>query len=176
MQLSKRITGLTGGGSDGWDVYYKANRMTADGVDVIHLTQGEHDIGTHRSILEAMHEAALAGHTGYTDFNGTARLRERVARRLTERTGIRTTPDNVQIAPGGQSALFAAHSATCDEGDTTYCHARRLHSVGSSAGKYQRWLTDQKSSGTNGSSTMAIMATIRKRWKKVVRFMIRGGV
>ena len=117
MQLSKRLTGLTGGGSDGWDVYYKANRMTADGMDITHLTQGEHDIGTDRSILDAMHEAALAGHTGYTNFCGNPNLRERVAKRLTERTGVKTTPDNVQIAPGGQSALFAAHSATCDEGD-----------------------------------------------------------
>lgn len=117
MQLSKRLTGLTGGGSDGWDVYYKANRMTAEGMDITHLTQGEHDIGTDRSILDAMHEAALAGHTGYTNFCGNPNLRERVAKRLTERTGVKTTPDNVQIAPGGQSALFAAHSASCDEGD-----------------------------------------------------------
>ena len=117
MQLSKRITGLTGGGSDGWDVYYRANQMTADGIDVTHLTQGEHDIGTDVSILEAMHQAALAGHTGYSMFNGNTNLRERVAQRLTERTGVRTTPDNVQITPGGQSALFAAHCATCDQGD-----------------------------------------------------------
>ena len=117
MQLSKRITGLTGGGSDGWDVYYRANEMSAAGVDVTHLTQGEHDIGTDRSILEAMHASALAGHTGYTNFNGIPALRERVAKRLTERTGVKTTPDNVQITPGGQSGLFATHSATCDEGD-----------------------------------------------------------
>lgn len=117
MQLSKRITGLTGGGSDGWDVYYRANQMTADGVDVIHLTQGEHDIGTDRSILDAMYQAALDGHTGYSMFNGNTNLRERVAKRLTERTGVKTTPDNVQITPGGQSALFAAHCATCDQGE-----------------------------------------------------------
>lgn len=118
MQLSRRITGLTGGGSDGWDVYYRANRMAADGAPVVHLTIGEHDIGTDRSILDAMHAATLAGHTGYSMFHGNANLREAVARRVTERTGVPTTPENVLVVPGGQAGLFATHHAACDEGDT----------------------------------------------------------
>ena len=118
MQLSKRITGLTGGGSDGWDVYYRAKQMVEDGVDVTQLTIGEHDIGTDRSILDAMHAAAVAGHTGYSMFNGNTNLREAIAKRVTERTGVTTTPDNVLVTPGGQSALFATHSGACDEGDT----------------------------------------------------------
>ena len=44
MALSKRIATLTGGGSDGWDLFLKARRMIADGVDVTELTIGEHDI------------------------------------------------------------------------------------------------------------------------------------
>ena len=43
MKLSERILGLTGGGSDGWDVYRKARAMKAAGEDVIELTVGEHD-------------------------------------------------------------------------------------------------------------------------------------
>ena len=38
MGLSKRITGLTGGGSDGWDVFLKAREMIAAGTDVSELT------------------------------------------------------------------------------------------------------------------------------------------
>lgn len=117
MALSNRITGLTGGGSDGWDVYYRAKAMQAEGQDVIMLTLGEHDIPTDPSILEAMHQAALAGHTGYCLFQGNLSLRERVAKRVTERTGVPTSPDNVQILPGGQAGLFSAHHAVCDEGD-----------------------------------------------------------
>jgi len=118
MRLAGRITGLTGGGSDGWDVYYKANAMDATGHDITHLTIGEHDIGTDRSILDAMHDATLAGITGYSAFNGIGGLRERVAARVTERTGVPTTPDNVLVVPGGQAGLFTAHHAACDEGDT----------------------------------------------------------
>ncbi|MEL6648729.1 MAG: aminotransferase class I/II-fold pyridoxal phosphate-dependent enzyme [Pseudomonadota bacterium] len=117
MNLSRRITGLTGGGSDGWDVYYKANAMTEAGHDVTHLTIGEHDIGTDRSILDAMHAATLAGHTGYPALNGRKNLRETIAARVTERTGIKTTPDNVLVVPGGQAGLFATHAAACDDGD-----------------------------------------------------------
>lgn len=118
MRLSRRITGIIQGGSDGWDVYYRANRLSDEGLDITHLTIGEHDIGTDRSILDAMHEATLAGHTGYSAFNGKIGLRERVAQRVSERTGLPTTPDNVLVVPGGQAGLFATHHAACDEGDT----------------------------------------------------------
>ncbi|WP_420555546.1 pyridoxal phosphate-dependent aminotransferase [Roseovarius sp.] len=117
MALSKRITGLTGGGSDGWDVYYKAKDMMDAGEDVAMLTIGEHDIGTDDSILDAMHAATKAGHVGYSMFNGNLNLRETVADRVTARTGVKTTPDNVLVVPGGQAGLFAAHHAACDEGD-----------------------------------------------------------
>ena len=117
MKMSTRITGINGGGSDGWDVYYRAKQMQAAGEDVTMLTIGEHDIGTDRSILDAMHAAALAGHVGYSAFNGNRNLRERVARRVADRTGVRTTPENVLVVPGGQAGLFASHHGACDEGD-----------------------------------------------------------
>ncbi|MEM1351419.1 MAG: aminotransferase class I/II-fold pyridoxal phosphate-dependent enzyme [Pseudomonadota bacterium] len=118
MKLSQRITGLTGGGSDGWDVFNKAREMIADGIPVVELTIGEHDIRTAAPILQEMHRAALAGHTGYAAVPGTPDLRACVAARYTERTGVPTSVQNVLITPGGQAALFAAHMAACDPGDT----------------------------------------------------------
>ncbi|PCH70642.1 MAG: aspartate aminotransferase [Rhodobacteraceae bacterium] len=118
MKLSHRITNLTGGGSDGWDVFYRARAMIDAGEPVTELTIGEHDIGTHASILEAMHASAMGGHTGYAMVPGVDALRDAVAARVQARTGVPTTRDNVLITPGGQSALFATHHAVCDEGDT----------------------------------------------------------
>ncbi|MGC3936717.1 pyridoxal phosphate-dependent aminotransferase [Roseobacter sp. EG26] len=118
MQLSSRITGLTGGGSDGWDVFLKARRMIATGTPVTELTIGEHDIRTAAPILQDMHASALGGHTGYAAVPGTETLRQTVAARVQERSGVPTTRDNVMITPGGQAALFAAHMAACDPGDT----------------------------------------------------------
>lgn len=118
MKLSQRITDINGGGSDGWDVFYRARRMVADGKPVTELTIGEHDIGTSPAILNAMHAAAVGGHTGYAMVPGTNDLRQTVAARIASRTGVATTMDNILITPGGQAALFAAHTAVCNPGDT----------------------------------------------------------
>ncbi len=117
MKLSDRITQITGGGSDGWDVFYRARRMVAEGYAVTELTIGEHDIGTDASILDAMNRSARDGHTGYAMVPGTDLLRDTVAARVQTRTGVPTTRNNVLITPGGQAALFAAHMAVCNPGD-----------------------------------------------------------
>jgi arginine:pyruvate transaminase len=118
MQISKRLTGILGGGSDGWGVFLRARQMIANGTPVTELTIGEHDIRTAAPILQDMHRAALAGHTGYAAISGTTTLRDTVAQRVQNRTGVKTTRDNVVITPGGQSALFAAHAAATNPGDT----------------------------------------------------------
>ena len=117
MKLSRRITNLNGGGSDGWGVFYRSRKMIADGTAVTELTIGEHDIRTDPSILAAMDAAARGGHTGYAMVPGVRDLRETVARRIARRTGVPTTYENILITPGGQAALFAAHHAVCDESD-----------------------------------------------------------
>lgn len=117
MQISDRIAGILGGGSDGWEVFNKARAMIADGVNVTELTIGEHDIRTAAPILQDMHRAALAGNTGYAAIPGMAALREEVAARVQAQSGVPTGPENVMITPGGQSALYAAHFAVCDPGD-----------------------------------------------------------
>lgn len=118
MKLSNRITGILGDGSDGWEVFLKARAMIKDGIDVTELTIGEHDIRTAAPILQHMHKTALAGHTGYAAVPGTDELRETVAKRVQAQSGVPTRPENVMITPGGQAALFAAHVAVCDAGDT----------------------------------------------------------
>ena len=118
MQLSTRITGLLGGGSDGWGVFLRARQMIADGTAVTELTIGEHDIRTAAPILQDMHRAAMGGHTGYASVPGTPALRDAVAQRVQDRTGVPTTRENVLITPGGQAALFAAHAAAVNPGDT----------------------------------------------------------
>jgi arginine:pyruvate transaminase len=118
MQASRRISTLLGGGSDGWGVFLRARQMIAEGTPVTELTIGEHDIRTAAPILQEMHRAALAGQTGYAAIPGIPALRAAIAERVSARTGVETLPENVLITPGGQSALFAAHMAVLDPGDT----------------------------------------------------------
>ncbi len=118
MQVSRRLTNITGGGSGGWDLFNRAREMKLSGIPVTELTIGEHDTPTDPSILDAMHRAALDGHTGYTTIGGLAELRQRIAQRVQQRTGVPTAPANVLIVPGGQAGLFGALMATCEPGDT----------------------------------------------------------
>ncbi len=116
-QLSTRITTLNESGSDGWEVFYRARKMIANGTAVTELTIGEHDIGTDSSILAAIGAAARGGHTGYAMVPGVDALRRTVAERVTAQSGVATGPQNVLITPGGQAALFAAHMAVLTPGD-----------------------------------------------------------
>ncbi|UWQ12423.1 aminotransferase class I/II-fold pyridoxal phosphate-dependent enzyme [Aliiroseovarius crassostreae] len=117
MRISTRIAGILDGGDDGWGVFYRARAMVEAGEQVTELTIGEPDQATDPSILHAMYQAALNGHTGYAAIPGTNALRDAVAARVQTRTGVPTGRENVMITPGGQAGLFAAHMAACDEGD-----------------------------------------------------------
>ncbi|MEL6642010.1 MAG: pyridoxal phosphate-dependent aminotransferase [Pseudomonadota bacterium] len=118
MQVSQRLQNINGGGDDGWALFERSRAMIAAGIPVIELTQGEHDIPTDPMILAAMDEAAQAGHTGYAPIMGIPALRDVVAARITERTGVLTTRDNIIIEPGGQAGLYATHHAVLDVGET----------------------------------------------------------
>jgi len=114
---SHRIRTITGTGDDGWSIMYRARDLKAAGIAVADLTVGEHDIRTDPAILAEMNRSARAGHTGYASVPGIAALRDAVAARIAARTGVPTTRANIVITPGAQSALFAAHHATCNAGD-----------------------------------------------------------
>ncbi|MEM9012753.1 MAG: pyridoxal phosphate-dependent aminotransferase [Pseudomonadota bacterium] len=117
MQMSRRILGVGGDGSDAWDVYERARERQAAGKPVVMLTIGDHDRTTPRPILDAMHRSAVGGNTGYAAMRGSASLRAAIARRAAERTGIAVAPEQVVVTAGGQAALFAAFIATLDPGD-----------------------------------------------------------
>lgn len=116
-RFSNRVTTLTGGGSDGWDLYRKSCDMLDRGLDVVQLTLGEHDQKTDPAILDAMYRAALDGHTGYASIPGTDALRDRVAARTERITGVATDRTHVAVTAGGQAGLLAAHNVACDPGD-----------------------------------------------------------
>lgn len=116
--LSSRITQISPGGDDGWDVFRKAQSLKAAGEPIIDLTIGEHDVRTDPSILAAMDASARGGHTGYSAIPGIEALRSKLATRIETRTGVPTTSRNIIVMPGGQASLFAAHLAVTDPGQS----------------------------------------------------------
>jgi arginine:pyruvate transaminase len=121
MQLAQRVAHMTGDGSDGWEILFRAREMIAAGETVLNLTIGEPDIKTAPEILEAMHQSAMAGATGYSGIAGIEPLRAEIAARVTARTGVPTSPAQVIVTPGGQAGLYAAHQVLLDAGQTGLC-------------------------------------------------------
>ena len=116
MRASARIRGIAEGG-DGWAILGRVRAMRAGGRAVKDLTIGEHDVPTDPAILAAMDASARGGNTGYAAVPGIPALREAIAARVAERTGVPTTASNVLVTPGGQAALFAALVTACEPGD-----------------------------------------------------------
>lgn len=118
MKLSTRIRSIVEGGSDGWEVWYRARDLRDAGHDITMLTLGDHDRLTPEVLIEAMAAAARSGHTGYKPMAGMAELRAAVAARVAARSGAACSPEEVIIVPGGQAGLFAALTAVLDQGET----------------------------------------------------------
>lgn len=118
MKLAARVAHMTGNGSDGWGILFRARDMIAAGETVTMLTIGEPDVRTDPEVLAAMAASAAAGNTGYTDIAGQRALRAEIAARVSARTGQPTNAAQVVVTPGGQAALFAAHMALLDAGET----------------------------------------------------------
>nr|WP_246206420.1 pyridoxal phosphate-dependent aminotransferase [Propylenella binzhouense] len=86
----------------------RAQALAAQGRDIINLGIGQPDFRTPDHIVEAAVKALRDGHHGYTPATGILPLREAVARRTLETTGVGVSPDNVVIVPGGKVTMFAA--------------------------------------------------------------------
>ncbi|MGI9402509.1 MAG: pyridoxal phosphate-dependent aminotransferase [Rhizobiaceae bacterium] len=96
------------GEENAFAVLARATELAAQGRDIINLGIGQPDFSTPPHIVEAAVKALRDGHHGYTPANGILPLREAVARRTLEMTGVETSPDNVMIMPGGKVTMFAA--------------------------------------------------------------------
>jgi arginine:pyruvate transaminase len=111
MELSKRITTLEDGGTDGWAVHYRSMEMKRAGEQVVSLCVGEPDRGVDAGVADAMDASVRAGNTGYAAVQGIPELREALA----TREGVGS--DEIMVTSGGQAALFSALSACADFGD-----------------------------------------------------------
>jgi aspartate/methionine/tyrosine aminotransferase len=96
------------GEENAFAVLARANALAAKGRDIINLGIGQPDFRTPDHIVEAAIRALRDGHHGYTPAVGILPLREAVARRTLQTTGVEVSPDQVLIVPGGKVTMFAA--------------------------------------------------------------------
>lgn len=94
----------------------RADRMIAEGVDVVKLSLGEPDFGAPPAVREAMREQCDGRPQPYTAARGLPELREAIARFYRERHGLDVDPKRVFVTAGGSAALLLAVALTVDPG------------------------------------------------------------
>jgi aspartate aminotransferase len=94
-----------------------ARDLKAQGRDVISLSTGEPDFDTPLHIVEAAHQAALAGRTRYSPVNGVPELRQAISDKLFRDNGLHVDPANVLVSNGAKQVISNAFVATLNPGD-----------------------------------------------------------
>jgi aspartate aminotransferase len=95
----------------------RARKLKAEGVHVVNFAAGELDQDTSPGIKAAARKAIDSGRTQYTDTLGIGELRERVAARVSEKTGTSYGVDEVGFTSGAKQALFSANFVLFEPGD-----------------------------------------------------------
>jgi aspartate aminotransferase len=95
----------------------KANKLKAQGVDVIAFGVGEPDFDTPEHIKDAAVAAMKKGCGKYTAVSGTPELRAAVAADLNAVHGTKHTAENVIVSVGAKHSLFNLFMAMLDDGD-----------------------------------------------------------
>jgi len=96
------------GEENAFAVLARANKLAADGRDVINLGIGQPDFPTPPQIVEAAVKALRDGHHGYTPATGIPELREVIANDISLRSGLAADAANVLVVPGGKVTMYMA--------------------------------------------------------------------
>lgn len=91
--------------------------LSAAGIDVINLGEGELDFDTPVHIKQAGIDAIVQGDTKYTAVAGTAALKRAIISKFNRENGISYRPDEVIAGSGAKQLIFNALLATVSAGD-----------------------------------------------------------
>ncbi|MFH1666772.1 MAG: pyridoxal phosphate-dependent aminotransferase [Elusimicrobiota bacterium] len=95
----------------------KANKMKAEGINVIGFGAGEPDFDTPVNIKEAAKKAIDSGFTKYTPTSGTKELKEAVCKKFKNDNNLDYTPEQILVSCGAKHSIFNIIFALCDDGD-----------------------------------------------------------
>jgi len=95
----------------------KAKALMAAGEDVCSFAAGEPDFDTPQHIKDACAAALQAGKTKYVATPGIEDLRKAIAESYGDAYGLKVSPGQVVVSPGGKFSCYLAIVATCSPGD-----------------------------------------------------------
>ena len=94
-----------------------ANKLRAEGRDVIGLAAGEPDFDTPDHIKKAAIEAINNGFTKYTAVDGTAGLKQAIINKFKRENGLDFTAEQILVSVGGKQAFYNLCQTLLNEGD-----------------------------------------------------------
>lgn len=115
MNFAERMSRL--GTESAFEVLAKAQRLEAQGRNVIHLEIGQPDFQTPMNICQAAFQAMKDGYTGYAPAAGLPQLRLAIAQHIAQTRGVEVHPDEVVVTPGAKPIIFFTILALVDAGD-----------------------------------------------------------
>lgn len=114
-QLSQRVSRI--GQSPIHVMSARANRLKAEGRDIINLTTGEPDFDTPEHIKEAARKAMQAGMTKYTAVDGTPSLKKAVIAKFARDNQLDFEPNQIIVSAGVKQGIYNLMQATLNAGD-----------------------------------------------------------
>ncbi|MBF0357247.1 MAG: aminotransferase class I/II-fold pyridoxal phosphate-dependent enzyme [Magnetococcales bacterium] len=99
------------------EVLRRADELSTQGRDIIHLEVGEPDFATPEPILAAARKALDMDQTKYSLATGSKQLREGIARWYMSQYGVEVSPQRIVITSGSSGAFMLAFGALLNPGD-----------------------------------------------------------
>ena len=115
MKFAERMSRL--GTETAFEVLAKARALEAQGRDIVHLEIGEPDFDTPDNIRKAAEKAIWDGQTHYGPSAGLMVAREAICSYFEKDRGLKYTPDQIVLTPGGKPIIFLPILALVDHGD-----------------------------------------------------------
>lgn len=115
MKLAQRMSALIPEGA--FTVLAKAQELERQGKSIIHFEIGQPDFPTSHHIVSAGIRALKMGKTKYTPSLGIQKLREALAQHIFDRSGVKTTINNIAVTPGCKTAIFCALASIIEPRD-----------------------------------------------------------
>ena len=115
LQLARRMSRL--GTETAFEVLNKARALEAQGKSIIHLEIGEPDFETPANVVESAVNALHQGWTHYGPSAGLPELRQTIADYVSRTRGVKVSPEEVVVVPGGKPIIFFSILSLIDETD-----------------------------------------------------------
>jgi aspartate aminotransferase len=94
-----------------------ANRLKAEGKDIVSLTAGEPDFDTPKHIAQAGVEAINKGFTRYTNVDGIVELKDAIIAKFKRDNGISYERNQILVSSGAKQTIYNLCMAVLDPGD-----------------------------------------------------------